>query len=343
MGGGEALAAVDFMAAAPYNAAMTDRIKAVVLAAGKSTRMKSSLSKVLHPILGREIIRYLLDSLRECGLDDSDIVIVVGDNQGEIEKALGSGFLYARQREQLGTAHALLSASAQVAAHDGGLLVLVGDNPYITAAELQRLIAGHKRSQSACTLISAVFPGAVPPFGRIVRDAQGRVERIVEEKDASPAERDIREVNASIYLFDNPIVFPLLSRIGNNNAKKEYYLTDIVAILRQRELTVEALTARDPDLAIGINDRRDLQLAQAKFNCRNQERLMREGGVTILQPDTVTVEHDVEVGSDSVIYPNTYLGAGTRIGRGCAIGPFAFLKNVRIRDNEKISFEKREA
>jgi bifunctional UDP-N-acetylglucosamine pyrophosphorylase/glucosamine-1-phosphate N-acetyltransferase len=322
---------------------MADRIKAVVLAAGRSTRMKSEISKVLHPILGREIIRYLLDSLLGCGLEPEDIVIVVGDNRAEVEKAIGRCYLYARQHEQLGTAHALLSAAEQVAAHDGGLLVLVGDNPYITAAELRKLIAGHQRSGAACTLISAIFPEAIPPFGRVVRDGQGKVERIVEEKDASPEEKRIREVNASIYLFDNPVVFPLLSRIGNDNAKKEYYLTDIVALLRRENLAVDAVPADDRDIAIGINDRRDLQEAQRKFNLRAQQRLMIENGVTILQPETVTIEHGVEIGRDTVIYPCTYLGAGTVIGKNCAIGPFAYLKNVCINDGEKVNSEKREA
>jgi bifunctional UDP-N-acetylglucosamine pyrophosphorylase/glucosamine-1-phosphate N-acetyltransferase len=318
---------------------MADRIKAVVLAAGKSTRMKSDISKVLHPILGKEIIRYLLDSLAGCGLKAEDIVVVVGENQPEIEKALGGGFVYARQHEPLGTAHALLSASAQVAGHEGGLLVLVGDNPYVTAAELRRLIDNHRQHQASCTFISAVFAGDIPPFGRIVRDGQARVERIVEEKDASPEERRIREVNASIYLFDNPVVFPLLSSIGNGNAKKEYYLTDIIAILRRRGLGVEAVQAGDSDIAIGINDRHDLQLAQAKFNRRHQQQLL-ENGVTILQPETVTIEHDVQVGRDSVIYPCTYLGAGTRIGCHCSIGPFACLMNARVPDGGKREFVK---
>ncbi len=320
---------------------MTDRIKAVVLAAGKSTRMKSDLSKVLHPILGREIIHYLLDSLLACGLEAEDIVVVVGDNRAEVEKAIGSRFLYARQHEQLGTAHALQSAAGQVASHDGDLLVLVGDNPYITAVELRKLIDSHRQQHASCTFISAVFSGDIPPFGRVVRGRQGQVERIVEEKDASPEERRIREVNASIYLFDNPAVFPLLSRIGNHNAKKEYYLTDIIAVLRREGLTVEAMPAADCDIAIGINDRADLQEAQKKFNSRNQRRLMLEGGVTILQPETVTIEHNVEIGRDTVIYPCTYLAAGTVIGKNCTIGPFAYLKNIRIADGEKWDFIKK--
>jgi bifunctional UDP-N-acetylglucosamine pyrophosphorylase/glucosamine-1-phosphate N-acetyltransferase len=268
--------------------------------------------------------------------------VVVGDNRDEIEKVIGSRVRFARQQEPLGTAHALLSAAGLVAGHAGELLVVVGDNPYISAGELGKLIARHRQDRAQCSFISAVFPGAIPAFGRVVRDEQGRVQRIVEEKDASPEERLIREVNASIYLFDNPVVFPFLSRIGNDNAKKEYYLTDIIGILRRENLKVEALPADDRDIAIGINDRRDLQEAQKKFNFRAQQRLMLEGGVTILQGETVTIEHDVEIGRDTVIFPCTYLAAGTRIGKNCAVGPFAFLENVRVHDGETVAFMKKQ-
>jgi bifunctional UDP-N-acetylglucosamine pyrophosphorylase/glucosamine-1-phosphate N-acetyltransferase len=329
---------VDLAFRVAYNAAMADPIKAVVLAAGKSTRMKSELSKVLHPILGKEIIRYLLDSLMECGISGQDLIVVTGDNRAEIEKVIGSDVCYARQKEQLGTAHALLSASESLAGYDGDLLVLVGDNPYITSFELKKLIAHHRRHKAHGTLISAVFPDVPPPYGRIIRDAQGRVRNIVEEKDAGPEELLIREVNASIYLFDKRIVFPLLAQIGSNNAKHEYYLTDIVALLDRGGFKVEAVRADDCDVAIGINDRSDLHAAQRKFNLRIQRRLLLEEGVTILQPETVTIEHDVKIGRDTVIYPCTYLAAGTRIGKNCIIGPFAFLKNIHINDGEAVRF-----
>jgi bifunctional UDP-N-acetylglucosamine pyrophosphorylase / glucosamine-1-phosphate N-acetyltransferase len=322
---------------------MANKIKAVVLAAGKSTRMKSEKTKVLHKILGKEIINYLLDSLIDCGIAEQDIIIVVGDNRAEIAGAVKRDVTYVLQQEQLGTAHALLASQEYIAGHSGDLLVLVGDNPYVTAAELQKLITAHRRSRAHCTFISAVFPQQPPPYGRVIRDDRGRVRGIVEEKDASPEEKRIREVNASIYFFDNLAVFPLLSRISNNNAKKEYYLTDIIAILRREKLKVEAIQAEDCDIAIGINNRWDLQQAQEKFNLRNQQRLMLEDGVTILQPETVTIEHDVEIGRDTVIYPCTYLAAGTRIGKNCAIGPFAYLKNVSINDDEKVVLKKREA
>jgi len=322
---------------------MANKIKAVVLAAGKSTRMKSEKTKVLHKILGKEIINYLLDSLVACGIAEQDIIVVVGDNRAEIAGAVKRNVVYTIQQEQLGTAHALLAAGENIAGHDGELLVVVGDNPYITAGALKKLIACHRQGRAQCTFISAVFPENPPPYGRVMRNEKGEVRGIVEEKDASPEQRQIREVNAAIYLFDNRVVFPRLAMIDNRNAKKEYYLTDIIAILRRENLEVQAFQADDCDIAIGINNRWELQEAQNKFNRQIQQRLIMENGVTILQPETVTIEHDVEIGFDTVIYSCTYLAAGTRIGKNCVIGPFVYLKNVRVNDGEKVIFEKREA
>lgn len=322
---------------------MANKIKAVVLAAGKSTRMKSEKTKVLHKILGKEIINYLLDSLVACGIAEQDIIVVVGDNRAEIAGAVKRNVVYTIQQEQLGTAHALLAAGENIAGHDGELLVVVGDNPYITAGALKKLIACHRQGRAQCTFISAVFPENPPPYGRVMRNEKGEVRGIVEEKDASPEQRQIREVNAAIYLFDNRVVFPRLAMIDNRNAKKEYYLTDIIAILRRENLEVQAVQADDCNIAIGINNRWELQEAQNKFNRQIQQRLIMENGVTILQPETVTIEHDVEIGFDTVIYSCTYLAAGTRIGKNCVIGPFVYLKNVRVNDGEKVIFEKREA
>ncbi len=321
---------------------MANNLKAVVLAAGKSTRMHSEKTKVLHKILGKEIVNYLLDSLVACDIAEPDIIIVVGDNHADIAAGIQRKVVYALQREQLGTAHALLAAGEHIAGYNGELLVLVGDNPYITADALQKLIASHRQAKAQCTLISAVFPDSPPPYGRIIRDDQGAILGVVEEKDATPEQRQIREVNAAIYLFDNRVVFPLLAEIGNRNAKEEYYLTDIIAIMQRKNLRVQAIPADDCDIAIGINNRRDLQAAQDKFNRQIQRRLIMESGVTILQPGTVTIEPDVDVGRDTVIYPCSYLAAGTRIGKNCAIGPFVYLKNVCIGDGERVVFEKKE-
>ena len=202
---------------------------------------------------------------------------------------------YAFQREQLGTAHALLAAHEHIAGHDGELLVVVGDNPFVTPGALQKLIATTAKAGPSARSSPRSFPADPPPYGRVIRDERGEVRGIVEEKDASPEQRQIREVNASIYLFDNRVVFPLLAGIDNRNAKKEYYLTDIIAVLQREKLKVQAVQADDCAIAIGINDRQDLQAAHDKFNRQIQQQLL-ENGVTILQPETVTIEHDVKIG-----------------------------------------------
>jgi len=321
---------------------MNKEIKAVVLAAGKSKRMKTGFSKVVHKILGKEIINYLLDSLVGVGVDESDIILVCGENPDEIKAVVTRDVQYALQKEQLGTAHALLSAKEYIQNFTGDLLVTVGDNPYITAEELNKLITRHREIQSQCTFISAVFPFKPPPYGRVLRSEKQEVTGVVEEIDATPGQLKIREVNSSIYLFDNSVVFPLLFKIGNNNSRGEYYLTDIIKLLKERSQSIEAVKADDYFISIGINTRWELQEAQKKFNESRMKQLALDAGVTILQPGSVTIEDDVEIGKDTVIYPSTYIAAGTRIGRNCQIGPFVYLKRVEIKDNETIRYEKRE-
>lgn len=321
---------------------MNKEIKAVVLAAGKSKRMKSGFTKVGHKVLGKEIINYLLDSLAEVGMDESDIILVCGENPDEVKAVVTRDVKYAIQKEPLGTAHALLSAKEHLQGFSGDLLVTVGDNPYITAEELNKLITRHREIQSQCTFISAVFPFKPPPYGRVLRDDKEKVTGVVEEIDATPEQLKIREVNSSIYLFDNRVVFPLLFKIDNNNSQREYYLTDIIALLKERGHTIAAVKADDYFISIGINNRWELQQAQKKFNESRMKQLALEAGVTILQPESVTIEHNVEIGKDTVIYPSTYISAGTRIGGNCQIGPFVYLKGVEINDNEIIRYEKRE-
>jgi len=320
---------------------MEQEIKAVVLAAGKSKRMRSASSKVVHRILGKEIINYLLDSIVMAGIKEENIIVVLGENPEEVRSTIKRPVRYASQAEQLGTAHALLSAGQALGDFKGQLLVTVGDNPYITAGELTRLIGHHRRTQAACTFIAALFPSTPPPYGRIIRDAQGRVSDVVEEIDAGPEQLAIREVNASIYMFHAPTVLPLLPLIDNGNEKGEYYLTDIIKLLHGRGQVIESVTAADHIISIGINTRWELGQAQERFNRENLRRLAEEDGVTILQPGSVTVEWDVQIGPDTVISPSVYLAAGTRIGKNCRIGPFVYLKNVVIPDGQEIAFEKR--
>lgn len=321
---------------------MKREMKAVVLAAGKSKRMKSNISKVVHKILGKEIINFLLDSLVESGFNETDIIIVAGKNIDELKKVVQRKVQYSVQEEQLGTSDALLSAREYIHDFTGDLLVTPGDNPYITSQELKKLIAHHREIQSQCTFISAVFPYTPPPYGRIIRNENGEVTGVLEEIDATPEQLKIHEVNSSIYMFDNKVVFPLLFEIDNNNKKGEYYLTDIIKLLKDRNYKIDAVKTDDYIISIGINNRWELQEAQKRFNESILKQLAFEKGVTILQPETVTIEYGVEIGKDTIIYPSTYVASGTRIGSNCHIGPFVYLKGVEIKDNDTVRYEKRE-
>ena len=176
----------------------------------------------------------------------------------------------------------------------------------------------------------------------MIRSANREVTGVVEESEATPEQLQIKEVNSGIYIFDNPGTYPLLAKIKNHNAKAEYYLTDIIHLLRERGERIDAVIADDYYISIGINNRWELQEAQEKFNQARLQQLALEGGVTIFQPGTVTVEYNVEIGKDTVIYPSTYIAAGTRIGKNCRIGPFAYLSKVEVKDNEVVGCEKRE-
>ena len=320
---------------------MKGKIKAVVLAAGKSKRIQSNSSKIVHKILGKEIINFLLDSLVEAGFDEKNIIIVVGENIKEIKNVVNRDVCYAIQKEQLGTAHALLSARQYLKNFKGDTLVTVGDNPYLNSDEIKNLVNNHRENNSTCTFISAVFPDKPPKYGRVIRNEKDEVVDVVEEIEASEQQLKIREVNSSIYVFNNSKVFPLLYEIDNKNEKGEYYLTDIIKILKKKKYRINAVKADDRFISIGINDRWELQQAQRRINESRLKKLALEQGITILQPETVTVEFDVSIDKDTVIYPFTYIEAGTRIGKNCTIGPFVHLKNVEIKNNEKISFEKR--
>jgi len=320
----------------------TKNIKVVILAAGKSKRMVSEKSKIVHKILGKEIINILIDNLIDTGIEEEDIIVVVGKNRKEVENIVNANVKFAIQEEQLGTAHALMSAENYIKDFKGDLIVVVGDNPYITREEINNLIDYYKKNNSVCTFISAVFPSTPPPYGRVIRDNEGNVVDVVEEIEASEEQLKIREVNSSIYMFNNRVVFPLLKLIKNDNAKGEYYLTDIIKLLNKRNYKLHAVIAKDYKVSIGINNKWELAQAERDFANRIMKVLAEERGVVFLNTNSTTVEFGVEIGKDSVIYPCTYLAQGTIIGKNCIIGPNVYLRNVVIKDNEKISFQRKE-
>ena len=306
---------------------LTGRIAALTLAAGKSTRMKSKTPKALHPLLGKPLLRFALDAVREAGAVRT--VVVVGHQAELVQSALGMDYEYVLQAEQRGTGHAVQMAESLLADWDGPLLVLPGDAPLISAEIIASLLQTHQDSGAAATVLSAELPDA-GSYGRIVRDLEtGRVVSIVEARDATEAQRAIREINAAVYVFDPARLFPALRRITPQNAQGEYYLTDVIALLAREGHLVEALISPDPNIARGVNNRLELtELAQVM-----QTRIQREhqlAGVTIVDPLTTHIDALVKIGPDTVIHPFSLISGVTDIGEDCEIGPGARISDSKI-------------
>jgi bifunctional UDP-N-acetylglucosamine pyrophosphorylase/glucosamine-1-phosphate N-acetyltransferase len=298
----------------------------VILAAGQGTRMKSSLPKVLHRVAGRPMIEYALRTARS--LSPQTITLIIGYQAEAVRTHLAQhGQLhFAVQEPQLGTAHALQQAEAVLAGQAGTLVLLSGDVPLLGPATLQRLLATHNGANAAATVVTALV-GRPYGYGRIVR-SRGRIARIVEERDASPAERAIKEINSGIYAFDLAPLWDALRSIASQNVQGEFYLTDLVAIYKRRKLPVEALVLDDVHETRGINSRSELAEVSRIVRQKKNEELMA-AGVTIIDPATTYIEDDVQVGPDTVIHPGVILEGQTRVGSACEIHA-----HVRIADSE---------
>lgn len=292
-----------------------DRLAAVILAAGKGTRMKSELPKVLHAVAGVPMLKYPVGLARELGC--APTVAVIGHGAETVETVLaGSGVLFALQSQQLGTGHALLCAEPQLAGFSGTVLLLCGDVPLLRRETLEALLHYHQAQQATVTVLTAHMPNP-HGYGRIVRQGD-EVLRIVEEKDAGQQQRAINEINTGIYALEAPFVFEALKTIGCDNAQGEYYLTDVLAAARSAGLRVCALAAGTPEETMGINDRVQLAEAGALMRQRINRELML-GGVTLVDPATSYIEPQVRIGADCIIEPNVQLRGATVIGRGCRI------------------------
>jgi bifunctional UDP-N-acetylglucosamine pyrophosphorylase/glucosamine-1-phosphate N-acetyltransferase len=301
------------------------KVAAVVLAAGKGTRMKSDRAKVLHEALGKPIAFFPIRAA--LALDSAPVVVVVGHQAEQVQAGLtrqfpGAPLAFAVQQEQLGTGHAVLCAAEKLADFDGSVLILAADVPLLRAETLQRLVAAKGDADVALLTARARDPKG---YGRIVRDQGGRVARIVEEKDATPEERQIDEINASIYLADARFLFRALRSLGRTNAQGEYYLTDIVA--KGRSVAVLA----DEAEVSGVNDRAQLAWSGERLRQRKNGQLMRDG-VTIVDPAVTYVDEGVEVGVDTVLEPMVALRGKTRIGKGARIGQGAVVVDCEIAD-----------
>jgi bifunctional UDP-N-acetylglucosamine pyrophosphorylase / glucosamine-1-phosphate N-acetyltransferase len=310
------------------------KMTAVILSAGKGTRMKSKLPKALHPICGKPMTQYVIDACRSSGINNC--IVVIGYGAEQVREALGDGVGYALQPEQLGTGDACRRAISLLSDDEGDVLVLPGDAPLISPKELSRMAAEHAASGAAATMLTATLDDA-GHYGRVVRAEDGSVARIVEAKDASDKEQRIREINTGIYCFSLPILRKCLERITPANAQGEYYLTDVIGLMADDGLQVAAVESGDPNTVLGVNHRVDLAHLTGIIRRQILDRLML-GGVTIIDPSSTYVDHDVQVGPDTIIYPQTTLEKGCSIGEDCTIGPSSRLTNACIGNEVSVLF-----
>jgi bifunctional UDP-N-acetylglucosamine pyrophosphorylase / glucosamine-1-phosphate N-acetyltransferase len=287
-----------------------------VLAAGKGTRLKSRLNKVVHRSAGLPLIEHVLRAADP--LNPSSVAIVVGHQPEQVRDAVAArvGIEFVVQEPQLGTAHALLQTAPVLEGKSGHVLLLYGDVPLVRSATLQRLVTHHLETGAAATVLTAHFDDPTG-YGRIVRK-DGRISSIVEQRDATEDQRAIGEINSGIYVFDLGLLFGAVREIGSSNAQGEYYLTDLVRIYGERGLTVETAVLSDPTEIIGVNSRMELADVSRILKDRKNGELMA-AGVTIVDPATTWIQPDVEIGQDTVIHPNVYLEGRTRIGATCEI------------------------
>ena len=314
---------------------MTD-IKAVILAAGKGTRMKSETTpKVLHQILGKTLLGYVLDNVKNFV---SEEFVIVGHHAEEVENFVKTNYKNANtvlQSPQLGTGHAVSMVCPALENFDGLVIILCGDTPLVKEETLKEFVNFHQSNNSDITVMSTIFENPTN-YGRIIREADNSLQCIVEEKDATPDQKAVKEVNAGIYCLNWGKIKSAFSQLKSNNAQGEYYLTDIIAWGKAQKLNVNAYILENSDEIYGIKSRLNLAQASKMMNKRNLEKYM-ENGVTIVDPDSTWISEDTEIGQDTIIYPFTYIEGENKIGKSCKIGPCAHLRGgVEVCDNVKV-------
>lgn len=305
----------------------------VVLAAGKGTRMKSKLYKVLHKVCGKTMVEHVVDAAQ--GVNPAEIVTIVGTGAGDVEKVLADKSKFAFQEKQLGTGDAVMTAREELGDKDGATLVVTGDTPLFTTDTFNELFKYHAEKGNAATVLTAK---ALNPFGygRIIRDDQGNVLRIVEQKDGKPEELKVKEINTGVFCFDNKKLFEALKHVNNDNAQGEYYLTDVLEILRNSGERVGAYKMPDFSESLGVNDRIALAQATKTMQRRINEQHMRDG-VSFIDPDTAYIDADVKIGNDTVIEGNVVIKGNTEIGSDCYITSGSRIVDSKIGNNVTVT------
>ncbi len=311
-------------------------LKAVILAAGQGTRMKSKLPKVVHKVMGKCMVEHAICAARQAGADE--ICVVVGHGAGTVKSEIlsakqSSGITFVTQQQQLGTGHAVKCAREFIGTQ-GETLILFGDTPLITGATLEKLVCTHREKENTITVLSAVLDNPAG-YGRIIRDTDGLFVKSVEHKDATEEERQCREVNSGMYVFDSKNLYEALDLLKNDNAQGEYYLPDTLMIIKDKGLKVDAMIAEDATEIEGVNSRVQLAAAEKIMKLRINRAWM-EAGVTIIDPETTYIAPDVRIENDVVIYPDTFICGNTVIKADSVVGPFSYLQNAVIDEGSEL-------
>lgn len=309
-------------------------LRAVILAAGKGTRMRSKLPKVLHKVGGKAMLQHVLYAADAAGAAEK--IVIVGHGAELVESMVGEQGKIVLQAEQLGTGHAVMQTKDALAGFTGTAMILCGDTPLLDGEELKKFYEAHVQSGAAATVLTAFMDNPFG-YGRIVRDADGNVQGIVEEKDADAQQKLIKEINTGIYCLECPLMFDVLATLTCDNAQGEYYLTDVLTKLNEAGKKVGGVVTEDSDMVMGINSRRQLAEAESVMRVRILNKLMDEG-VTIMDPASTFIEGSVKIGRDTVIYPFTWLEGSTEIGEDCEIGPNVRLTNVEVGNGTHLQF-----
>ena len=311
---------------------------AVILAAGKGTRMKSKLPKILHTVCNKPMIERVLNSVANAEIERS--IVVVGFEGDKIKTALADKkfesmqFEFADQTEQLGTGHAVMQTEQALKNFDGTVLILCGDTPLLKSETLKKFVDEHNSKNSSASVMTMEIPNPAG-YGRIIRSADGSFEKIVEEKDADDEQKKIHEVNSGIYCFDSKKLFDALKKITNDNVQKEYYLPDTLEILKSEGEKISCVTIENPDETRGINSRQQLTDAEKIMYRWKIDELM-DSGVTISDPNSTFIDPEVEIGMDTIILPNAFIEGNSKIGEDCIIGPFVQIQNAVVENSVKM-------
>lgn len=298
----------------------------IILAAGQGTRMKSKLYKVLHPVCGKPMVQHVLDQVSSLSADE--VITVIGHGADIVKQKMNGQCEFVLQEQQLGTGHAVLQTRNILADKEGITLVVCGDTPLLKAETLEALMDQHVKQNAKVTVLTAIADDAFG-YGRVIRNHEGLVEKIVEHKDANEEELKVKEINTGTYCFDNRALFEALQKVTNENAQGEYYLPDVIGILKSEGQIVSAFTTDDFSESLGVNDRVALAHAEKVMRMRINEHHMRNG-VTIIDPDSTYIEANVQIGQDTVVYPGTIIKGETQIASDCQIGPNSEIQNCFI-------------